>query len=100
LNFQHYVLPHIADIKDFHHQDQPLVEMGSHEHFALTSLKPWFSWSLPPSQLGLQAWATMHGLVFPILGFFFYLIFFDPKCLCQNWIIFFSLIVASSLLFF
>jgi hypothetical protein len=33
-------------------------EIGCHKLFAQAGLEPWSSWSLPPEQLGLLAWAT------------------------------------------
>jgi hypothetical protein len=38
-------------VKDF-------FKIGSHELFAWAGFEPQSSWSLPPEQLGLQAWAT------------------------------------------
>jgi hypothetical protein len=34
------------------------LEMGSQKLFAWGGLEIWSSWSQPPRQLGLQAWAT------------------------------------------
>jgi hypothetical protein len=43
-----------------------IFEIGSHKLLAKAGFKPWSSWSLPPEQQGLQAWAVGTGL---ILGF-------------------------------
>jgi hypothetical protein len=52
-------------------------KIGSHKLFPRAGFEPWSFWSLPPEQLGLQAWTTgtssfpasltMHRLFFPHL---------------------------------
>jgi hypothetical protein len=45
-------------------------EIGSCELFAQAGFEPWFSWSLPPEYLGLQAWATGTWLKWYFYGSF------------------------------
>jgi hypothetical protein len=55
----------------FNHSNKPsfmlvFFEIGSLKLLAWAGFGPWFSWFLPPEQLGLQAWATLtrpHGLL-------------------------------------
>jgi hypothetical protein len=52
----------VAEMTGMWHHAQPLAEIGSGELFAQSNLEPQSSWSPPPKQPRLQAWATMPSL--------------------------------------
>jgi hypothetical protein len=59
-----FMLPRIPGMTGACHHTQPLVEIGSEELLVWADRELWSSWSVPPRQLGLQAWATSIQLSF------------------------------------
>jgi hypothetical protein len=45
-----------------HTLSHPTTPFGDGFFWGMAGLEPWSSWSLPPEQLGLQAWATATQL--------------------------------------